>query len=211
MSPNIFTDIPAELLIHILKSSDNFADVTSLSGTSRKLYIIWKTNMDAICETILPRNVPCFTQACELEDAQEKAEGDWHSVLSYQSTSDRVKRLLNGAAIAAQALRYFEKTLDRLYGKGTPLAEIGKTIKEKADFIRSFYRTVTLAILSGDSLRGELMSSWSHLDFEQVRDVVHWIERYAPYGLMESLGCRSATKSLLKHLLAQHKLEDSKN
>ena len=144
--------------------------------------------MDAICETILPRNVPCFAQACELKDAQEKPGGHSDSVFSYQSTSDRVKWLMDGAAIAAQALRYFEKTLVRLYKKDRPLAEIGLTLEEKTDFIRSFYRTVTLAILLEDSLDGELMSSWSHLDFEQVRDVIHWIGRYAPYGLVESLG-----------------------
>ena len=209
MSSKLLTDLPAELLTQTLKSSDNFADVTSLSSTSRKLYIIWNTNMDAICETILPRNVPCFAQACELKDAQEKAEGDWHSVFSYQSTSDRVKRLLNGAAIAAVALRYFEKTVLRLCGKSRPLVGIGLTLKKQTDFIRSFYRSVTLATLLEDSLRGELMSSWSHLDFEQVRDVVHWIGRYAPYGLMERL--HSATKSLLEHSLAQHTWKDGRN
>ena len=140
--------------------------------------------MDGICETILARNVPCFAQACELKEAQEKSE----SVLSYQSTSDRVKWLMDGAAIAARALRYFEKTLVRLYKKDRLLAENGLTLEEKTDFIRSFYRTVTLAILLEDSLPGELMSSWSHLDFEQVRDVIHWMGRYAPYGLVESLG-----------------------
>ena len=188
MSSKLLTDLPPELLIQILKSSDNFSDVTSLSSTSRKLFIIWKTNTDAICETILPRNVPCFAQACGLKDAQEKHQGDLRSVFSYQSTSDRVRWLMNGAAIAAQALRYFEKTLVRLYRKNRPLAENGLTLEEQTDFIRSFYRAVTLAILFEDSLPGELMLSWSHLDFEQVRDVIHWIARYAPHGLIENLG-----------------------
>ena len=156
--------------------------------------------MYLICETILPRNVPCFEQACELKDAQEKAEGEWHSVFSHQSTIDRVKWLMNGAAIAAQALRYFEKALVRLYRKDKALAEIGLTLEEQTDFIRSFYRTVTLAVLVEDSLPGELMSSWSHLDFEQVRDVIHWAWRYAPYGLMESLGssfsCQKSAQTL---------------
>ena len=188
MSSKLLTDLPPELLIQILKSSDNFADVTSLSSTSRKLFIIWKTYMDAICETILPRTVPCFAQACELKDAQEEAEGDWHSVFSYQSTSDRVKWLLNWAAIAAQALRYFENTLLHLYGKDRPLAGNGLTLEERTDFIRSFYRTVTLATLLEDSLPGQLMSSWSHLDFEQVRDVIDWIGRYTSDRLKQSLG-----------------------
>ena len=144
--------------------------------------------MNVICETILPRNVPCFAQACELKDAQEKPEGDWDSLVSYQSTPDRVVWLMNGTAVAAQAFRYFEKTIVRLYRKDRPLAKNGLTLEEQTDFIRSFYRTVTLAILLEDSLPGELMSSWSHLEFEQVRDMISWIGRYAPYGLVESLG-----------------------
>ena len=163
--------------------------------------------MDVICENILPRNVPCFAQACELKDAQEKAKGDWHSVFKDQSTSDRVKWLMKGAAVAAQALRYFEKAIVRLYRKDRALAEIGLTLEEQTDFIRSFYRTVTLLILFEDALPGELMSSWSHLDFEQVRDVVHWTGRYAPYGIMESFGLSFRCQEFAQTLTATTRFE----
>ena len=207
MSSKVLTDLPPELLIQILKSSDSFADVTSLSSTSRKSFIIWKTNMNAICETILQRNVPCFAQACELKDAQEKDEGDCHSVFSHQSTSDRVKWLLNGAAIAAQALRYFESTLFGLYGKDRPLAGNALTLEERTDFIRSFYRAVTLAILLKDSIPGQLMSSWSHLDFEQVRDVIDWIGRYASDSPKGSLGLSLGYQESAQSLTGQTRIE----
>lgn len=163
--------------------------------------------MNAICETILQRNVPCFAQACELKDAQEKAEGDCHSVFSHQSTSDRVKWLLNGAAIAAQALRYFESTLLGLYGKDRPLAGNALTLEERTDFIRSFYRTVTLAILLEDSMPGQWMSSWSHLEFEQVRDVIDWIGRYASDRLKGSLGLSLGYQESAQSLTGQTRIE----
>ena len=85
MPSKILTDLAPELIIQILKSSDSFADLTSLSSASRKLFIIWKTNDDAICEAILARRVPCYEQVQELLAAQKKAEGNDHSAFGYQS------------------------------------------------------------------------------------------------------------------------------
>ena len=83
MPSRTMTDLAPELLIQILKSSDSFADVTSLSSTSRKMFIVWKMNLEVICKAILARTVPYYAQARELVDAQEKAQGDEHSVSGY--------------------------------------------------------------------------------------------------------------------------------
>lgn len=84
------TDVAPEILIHILKSSDNFADATSLCSISRKMFIVWKTDIDIICNAILARTVPCFAQTRGLIDAQEQAEGGEDLVFGYQSAVDRV-------------------------------------------------------------------------------------------------------------------------
>ena len=77
------TDLAPEPIIQILKISDKFADLTSLASSSRKMFIIWKMNIDAICEAVLVCTVQPFAQARALFAAQEKAEGEKHSVFGY--------------------------------------------------------------------------------------------------------------------------------
>lgn len=97
MPSKILPDLAPELIIQILKSSDSFADLTSLSSASRKLFIIWRTNDGAICEAVLARTVPCYEQVQELLAAQEKAEDDEHFVFGFQSAIDRAKWILKEA------------------------------------------------------------------------------------------------------------------
>ena len=111
MPSKTLTDLASQLLIHIFKSSDSFADVTSLSSISRRMFIIWKTNVDVIGDAILPRTVSCFAQARELVEAQEKATGNEHSVLGCQSAVDRAQWMLKGPDTAANAFIYFESGL----------------------------------------------------------------------------------------------------
>lgn len=54
------------------------------------MFIVWKTDIDIICNAILARTVPCFAQTRGLIDAQEQAEGDEYLVFGYQSAIDRV-------------------------------------------------------------------------------------------------------------------------
>ncbi len=164
MPSKILTDLAPELIIQILKSSDSFADLTSLSSTSRKMFIIWKTNIDGICEAILPRTVPYYAQARELIEAQEKAEGDEHSVFGYQSAVDRAKWMFEDADTAAKVLDHFEQWV------------CGKlSWAEQQDFIRAYYRATTLAILGEEPLSCQLLLSWTTLDFGQVKDVTEWL------------------------------------
>ena len=57
MPPKHLTDLAPELIIQILKSSNDFADLTSLGSASRKLFVILNANYDAIFEAVLPRAV----------------------------------------------------------------------------------------------------------------------------------------------------------
>lgn len=180
MSSETLTDLAPELIIQILKSSDSFADVTSLSGTCRKMFIIWKTNVDTISEAILARTVPCYAEALELIDAQETAEGDEHSVFGYQSAVDRAKWMLKDADTAARALVYFEK----FFRKELPSIQLVSipsirprrlTLAERTDFTRAFYRATTLATLGAEPLPGQLFPSWSMLELEQVTAVTDWL------------------------------------
>ena len=178
MPSTSLTDLPPELLIHILKSSDSFADVTSLSSISRKMFIVWKTNIDVISNAILARNVLCFDQARELIDAQEKVEGDEHSVFGYQSPIDRVQWMLKEADIAAKAFVYFEShvrvRITRFSSSAYDQAPVERK-KLETDFHKAYYRATTLATLGKDSVPLRLLLSWDLLDCEWVKDVNIWV------------------------------------
>lgn len=175
MPSKTLTDLAPELLIQILKSSDSFADVTSLSSTSRKMFIIWETNNDVICDTILARTVPCYAQARELMEAQKKAAGNEHPVLGCQSAVDRAQWMLKGADTAASAFANFESDVCISEWYEPPLERDSLTLAGRTDFIRAFYRAAKLATLGEDSLPIRLLSSWNMLHLEQVRDVMAWL------------------------------------
>lgn len=177
MAPTILTDLAPELLIQILKSADNFADVTSLSSTSRKIFIIWKTNVDAICEAVLPRIVDCFEQALELLAAQKKVEGGKHAFYGHMTAVDRAEWILKWADTAAKALVYFEEDLIGNAHKGRLFC---MTPSNRVDFLRAYYRAATLATLAKGPLPCEVLSSWDMLAFRQMKVVMRWLMAYAP-------------------------------
>ena len=177
MAPTILTDLAPELLIQILKSADSFADVTSLSSTSRKMFILWKTNVDAICEAILPRLVDCFEQALEFLAAKEKVEGDKHAFFGHMTAVDRAEWMLRWADTAAKALVYFEENVIQ-NAHNEHLFRM--TASDRVDFLRAYYRTATLATLAKGPLPCELLSSWDMLAFRQMMVVMRWLMAYAP-------------------------------
>lgn len=186
MPSTTLTDLAPELLIQVLKSSDTFADVTSLRGTSRKIFMIWKTNLGAIREAVLPRTIDCFEQARELLAAQERVGGERHVVHEHQTAMDRVKWMLKGADTAARALGYFEEKVihnqNRFeFGVYSP-KRIPLTPIESTDFIRAYYRAKTLATLAKGPLPCDMLSSWDMLAFKHMKDVMEWLTMGYSYG-----------------------------
>ena len=138
MPSKILSDLAPELIIQILKSADSFADLTSLSSTSRKLFIIWKTNDGAICEVVLARTVPCYEQIQELLTAQERAEGDEHFVFGFHSAVDRAKWILKQVDTAARALVYYEEKVRAVWAwRGYPVEQAVLSVAAGTDFIRA--------------------------------------------------------------------------
>lgn len=183
MASIILTDLAPELLIHILKSTDNFADVTSLSSISRQMFIVWKTNIDVICNAILARTVPCYAQARELIDAQEQAEGDEHLCFGYQSAIDRVQWMLKEADTAAKAYVYFGNIeVGFSAHRETPVEEL------RMEFIKAYYRATTLATLGKDSVPLRLLLSWDLLDCARVWEVNYWLLEYCDASRQRELG-----------------------
>lgn len=189
MSSQTLTYLAPELLIQILESANKFADVTSLSATCRKMSIIWKTNVGAICEAILARNVLCYAQALEVIDAQERTNGDAHSFFTNQSAVDRAQWMLNGADIAAEALVEFKAHVT-FYSKLFQIEERGErllTLIDWTDFLRAFYRANTMATIGKGPLPGQLLSSWGLLDFDHVTIWVEWLANYCSLGRVGTL------------------------
>lgn len=189
MPSKILTDLAPELIIQIFKSSDSFADLTSLSSVSRKLFIIWKTNDNAICEAVLPRAVPCYEQIQELLAARERAERDEHFIFGFQSALDRAKWILKETDTAAKALDCFQKKICKLWaGNWFPVEQAVLTPAERTDFIRAFYRSMTLATLREEPLPSRMLSTWNILDFKQVRDVMRFLVLFCSYDQQLDLG-----------------------
>ena len=191
MPSKILTELAPELIIQILKSSDRFADLISLSSTSRKMFIIWKMNIDGICEAVVARCVPGYAQAKEVIEAQEKTEGDEHSGFGYKSAVDRAKWIFKDADIAAKALHYFEQWLfDSWTNRRLSVKKAKLTLTEQKHFIRAYYRATILATLSEELLSCQLLLSWNMLDFEQVKDVMQWLGFYCFDSQLRSLDTR---------------------
>ena len=190
MPSKILSDLAPELIIQILKSADSFADLTSLSSTSRNLFIIWKTNDGAICEVVLARTVPCYEQIQELLTAQERAEGDEHFVFGFHSAVDRAKWILKQVDTAARALVYYEEKVRAVWAwRGYPVEQAVLSVAAGTDFIRAYYRTRTIAML-GRLLPSQTLSSWTILDLKQVRDVMKWLALYCSGDRQRDLGVR---------------------
>ena len=141
------------------------------------MFIIWKTNLDAICEAILPRAIDCFQQASELLAAQERAEGEVQAVAGFQTAMDRAKAMLKGADAAARAVGYFENTVQgrfkicSLYESPSPL-RTALTPTESMDYIRAYYRAKTLATLAKGPLPCHILSSLDMLAYRQMKDAM---------------------------------------
>lgn len=194
LSKNL-TDLAPELIIQILKSSDDFADLTSLGSASRKLFIIWKTNDNAICETVLARSVPCYKQIQEqlqvLLDVQATrgpAESEEYSGFGFRSASDRAKRIVREADTAAKALVYFEDSICKLWvAIKFPVERALLTSAERTDFVRAYHRAVTLVTIRDNRLPYPLFTTWSNLDLKQVGDVMVWLKYFCPCDQLQKL------------------------
>ena len=196
MAPTILTDLAPELLIQILKLTDSFADVTSLSSISRKMLIIWKTNVDAICAAILPRTVDCFEQALEFLAAQEKVQGDEHALFGHMTAVDRAERMLKWRDTAAKALVYFEEDAIQNAHIG-PLFRM--TPSDRVDFLRAYYGAATLATLAKGPFPCEVLASWDILAFRQVKVVMRWLMTYLPTRERLGLGVEYDPNVVTRH------------
>ena len=182
-------DMAPELLIQILKSLDSFADVTSLSSTCRKMFVIWKRNDHAICHAILARTVSCFAQAQEFSDAQEKAEGDKQPDSGHWPPVERAHRMLKWADTITKACSYFEIEVFGLWALSEcPAERKTLTLAEKMDFIRAYYRSTTFATLGKDSISDDLMSSWDMMELGQLKDVTRFVLYHCNHDRQQELG-----------------------
>lgn len=64
--------LPPELILNIFLLLDNFASVNALIRTSRIFHHTWLLNPGSISDTILPRAIHFFEEACKLVHIQEQ-------------------------------------------------------------------------------------------------------------------------------------------
>lgn len=217
MPSEILPNVAPELLIQIFKSLNSFADVTSLSSTCRKMSVVWKRNARVICDAILTRTIPCFTQAQDFINAQEKAEsdkqpdfshvspferarwrqesvrekaeGDKQPGFGHWSPVERAQRMIKWADTTAKACSYFEDEAFGLWALSECPAERKKlTLAERTDFARAYYRATTYATLGKDFISDELMSSWDMIELGQLRDVIRFVLCHCNRDLKQELG-----------------------
>lgn len=82
---NKLFDLPSEIFLIIFKAPDRLHDVYHLSLSCRFLHELWKSNLGTITQAILPREIPCYSSAQALAEAQESVElpgQDQHRVQS---------------------------------------------------------------------------------------------------------------------------------
>lgn len=61
------------------------------------------------------------------------------------------------------------------------------TLAERIDFVRAYYRAMTLVTLMGP-LPSQMLLSWSTLDFKQVKDVMMWLGLYCSEEIQRDMG-----------------------
>ncbi|KAF6225926.1 hypothetical protein HO173_012698 [Letharia columbiana] len=174
-----FSDLPAEIIIQVFKSVDDFSTAAALSNVSRNLFTIWKQDLPSICRAVLPRTVDCFDEAQDLMEAQSHSAQNQQSSDAIQATIGRAELFFSNAAIAWLASsRYERSVIDHAKGK---FDDRGMTTAERTYFVKAWYRLMTIITLVKDfePLPYGRLVSMDFLGFSQMMDVLHWLEYHS--------------------------------
>ena len=171
-----FSDLPAELIIQVFHSVDDFSTAAALSSVSRSLFSIWKQDLPSFCKTLLPHTIDCFDQAKDLVEAQSQSTHNQQSSDANEAAIGRAKLFFANARIARLASHHYERSA--IY-KGL-LNGLGMTKAERTSFVKAWYRFITIATLGCDfqPLPYRILTSMDFLQFLQMMEVLLWLGCY---------------------------------
>ena len=168
MSSTSFTTLAPELVIQVFKSTNDFRTVSSLSGTSSRFYKIWRSNIPAISNAVLPGAVEFYDRAQELLNAQEEAarieretqgpSNPSHTPDASEAAIQRTTQYLLDSKTVLVGLQRFQED------------ECALSVEGESCFKRAYYRAASLATATWE-LSAAFLKSWDILDVMQVSDV----------------------------------------
>lgn len=194
--------LPPELIITIFRTTDSFGTALALGNSCRRLKSVWKINSDAI----LPSFVECFPQARELAYVQEKAAHESAYSQAEASTQPRIspfphkhitiaQRMWHNVDLALRILKRFEVRVGRAPSlKRATGSELTPT--ERADFLRGFYRAMTLTIEIAayrDGIPQSFLAPLDMLSYLQMKEAMDVLNLHLNDGL---ISCEDTTRSL---------------
>ena len=188
MSASSLPALPVEIITGIFKSTDDFSTATALGGTCRELHSVWKSNAASICYALLVRTIPCYDQAFQYVQVQQLdtvSSGvlDRTDPLAVEVT----KKFLQNADDAHLALQLYDIQLSGIVSgvhEAFPSYQQRLRILTEAQrgcFLKAWYRLHTLVSLPSDPLSYSILAALDRLEFEQMRDVLHWLWDELPY------------------------------
>ena len=179
MSTSSLPALPAELIIQIFKSIDNFATATALSSTSRRFQSIWKTSSPSICYSIFARTIPCYHQAFEYVRAQPLNAASSEQTEDMDLLASKVTPQFYENAFTALMVQLYEAdVIKRGVGGPSSMAEAQYTC-----FLQAWYRIhnlTSLANMARNRLLYDLLASLDLLQFEQVTEALRWLMHCCP-------------------------------
>ena len=81
-------NLPRELLLKVFKLQSDIIDVLALSTICRQFRQIWLSNFRTITDSVLSRQICCYTDAVALVETQQEIESKSQHNEIYSSTSD---------------------------------------------------------------------------------------------------------------------------
>ena len=159
--------LPTELIVEIYTAADTFATAETLSKTSHRLQNIWKVHAD----TILTSVVECFPQAQELALVQEDNFPRLRPFSLPQQTMTTAHRICMNVNLASSVFYSFENQVIKKSAQRGARRE-GLTQTERADFIRSCYRAMTLAAEDKWGIPHSILDPLDMLEYMQMKKAI---------------------------------------
>ena len=162
--------LPPELILDIFEAADSFATALNLSRTCHRIHGIWEANVDAI----LPFVVESFPQAQEFAHAQEGVYSYLQTPLSSQAQITMTQRISMNANLASRNLQHYEaRVIQESTERGVTRGPL--TSNERADFLRAFYRAMTLAAWGKRGISHSFLELLDMLEYMQLREVMDFL------------------------------------
>ena len=206
MSSPSLSGLMNELVLEIFELLPDHHAVAALNSTSRKFYLIWRSNAAAISDAVLPRVIACYDSAEELfrfqraqerepetEEPETNEQKPDEATARYRGILKRNNRLIaNQCMISKECVDLFTEDIGESFRNYPRALQEGPGFK----YLRIRYRIHCIAALSFDRLaQDEYLEATPLEDLTDMRLEYIWINPRHYYTDFEYFRIYTKTQS----------------